>query len=286
VSTTVVVPTVDRVDLLGRCLDGLAGQRVLVVHDGNAGVRALLAERDVPGLQIAERGVSAKRNAGWRAATTEWIAFTDDDCEAAPGWVEALAMQGADLVAGPVQPHPHDQPAGRWCRTVVSDSPGMYPGCNLLVRRSVLAAVGGFDETLHGGEDTDLAWRVRKSGASHGWAPGALVWHAIRPVTFPDQLRSLPRWAGLPLVVRRHPELREHAHRRYFWKASHPAALLALVGLAAAPLDRRALLAVAPLLGSRVRAAGVREGLQQSVNDVVETAVLVKGSVRHRTVLL
>jgi glycosyltransferase involved in cell wall biosynthesis len=283
---TVVIPTVDRVDLLQRCLRGLADEDVLVVHDGDPGIVALLERLAVRGLRIAERGVSAKRNAGWQAATTPWVAFTDDDCEPAPGWVAALLADGADLVAGPVAPHPDDPAEGRWSRTVVADQPGLYPGCNLLVRRTALAAVGGFDARLHGGEDTDLAWRVRETGATHGWAPDALVWHARRTVTFPEQLRSLSRWSGIPLVVKRHPQLRALAHRRYFWKPSHPPALLALAGLVAAPLDRRALLAVLPLLGQQVRQAGVREGLQQAVNDVVETAVLVKGSLQHRTVLL
>jgi glycosyltransferase involved in cell wall biosynthesis len=286
VSVTVVVPTVDRVDLLRRCLRGLTGENVLVVHDGDPQVQHLLAETGVAGLRIAERGVSAKRNAGWRAASTEWVAFTDDDCEPSPGWVAALVRDGSDLVAGPVAPHPEDHAEGRWRRTVVSTAPGFYPGCNLMVRRSALARVDGFDESLDGGEDTDLAWRVRESGATHGWAPDALVWHALRRVTFPEQLQSLQRWSGIPLVVKRHPQLRELAYHRYFWKPSHPVALLAVLGLLGAPVNRRALLAVLPLLGTQLRQAGVREGLQQSVNDVVETAMLLQGSVRHRTVLL
>lgn len=286
---TVVVPTVDRVDLLRRCLSGLRNDPsadVLVVHDGDPGVRALLHELGVPGLQVAERGVSAKRNAGWRAAATDRVAFTDDDCQPAPGWVGALLEVDADLVAGPVAPHPDDPATGRWDRSVTSSAPGLYPGCNLLLSRAALERVGGFDERLSGGEDTDLAWRVRESGASHGWAPEALVWHAVRPVGFLEQLRSLPRWAGLPLVVRRHPALRAHVHRRWFWKPTHPTALLALVGLALAVRRPAALAAAAPLLAGRVRRHGVRGGAEHAANDLVETAVLLVGSVRHRSVLL
>lgn len=286
-SATVVVPTVDRVDLLRRCLRGLQGADVIVVHDGDDGVRALLDELGVRGLQIAERGVSAKRNAGWRAATSELVAFTDDDCEPAPGWLDALLADGSDLVAGPVRPHPDDTAEGLWARTVTAEAPGFYPGCNLLVRRSALEAVGGFDEGLRGGEDTDLAWRVRASGGSHGWAPDAVVWHAVREVTFVEHLRSLPRWSGLPLVARRHPQLREElAHRTFFWKDSHPAAVLALAALALSVVDRRALIGVAPVLLRRVRHAGPRAGVQLAVNDVAEAAVLTAGSVRHRSVLL
>jgi hypothetical protein len=285
---TVVVPTVDRVDLLRRCLGGLSGARVLVVHDGHAGVAALLAELDVPSLVIGDRGVSAKRNAGWKAAGTPLVAFTDDDCEPAPGWVGALAAAAADadLVAGPVRPHPQDVAEGRWARTVTAEQPGFYPGCNLLVRKELLEKVDGFDESLHGGEDTDLAWRVREAGGRAAWADEGLVWHAVRPVTFPEQLRSLPRWAGLPLVVRRHPQLRALAHRRWFWKSTHPVALLAILGVIASPFRWWTLAAVLPLLVSRVRRNGPVGGMQHAVNDVAETLVMVAGSVRHRALLL
>ena len=285
-SVTVVVPTVDRVELLRRCLRGLEGADVLVVHDGDAGVAALLSELGVRSLQIAERGVSAKRNAGWRAATSEWVAFTDDDCEPAPGWLAAATAASADLVAGPVRPHPEDRAQGFWARTVHSEEPGLYPGCNLVVRRTRLEQVGGFDVSLHGGEDTDLAWRVRESGASVAWADEAVVWHAVREVAFVEQLRSLPRWAGLALVVKRHPQLRALAHRRWFWKSSHPRALLALLGFALAPLNLWSVVLALPLLVSSVRRAGLRRGLQVVVNDLVETVVMVVGSVRHRSLLL
>ena len=295
----VVVPTVDRVQLLARCLRGLAGQRldgveVVVVHDGDRGVVALLddwsARLPLCALQVADRGASAKRNAGWRTTAARLVAFTDDDCEAAPGWLDSLrraADDGADLVAGPVVPHPDDSGVtGTWARTVTADEPGLYPGCNLLATRAALERSGGFDPTLAGGEDTDLAWRIVESGGRPGWAPDARVWHAVRQVTFTGHLRSLPRWGSLPLVVRRHPHLRRLAHRRFFWKDSHPAACLALAGLAGAVLDRKALVATVPLVRRRVREAGFAAGVQLAAADVVEAAVLVAGSVRHRTVLL
>ncbi len=283
---TVVIPTVDRVDLLRRCLSGLHGCDVLVVHDGNPQIRSLVAETGVRGLQIDERGVSAKRNAGWRATTGSHVAFTDDDCQPAPGWLRALSAVDADVIAGPVAAHPDDPTRGRWDRTVTATEPGFYPGCNLLVRRAFLEAVGGFDEGLHGGEDTDLVCRVRKLGAETGWAPGALVWHAVRPQTYLEQLRSLPRWAGLAAVVKRHPELRALAHRRVFWKASHPPAVLALLALVLSPLDRRALVGLVPLLARRLRQEGLVGGLEMAGNDLAEAAVMVAGSVRHRSLLL
>lgn len=297
---SVVVPTVGRLPLLERCLRGLARQdgvtfEAVVVHGGEPGVEVLLdawADR-VPlrPLRCPDRGASERRNAGWRAARAPLVAFTDDDCEPTPGWLAAATAAfagGADLVQGPVRPHPDDAGVqGPFARTVVVDAPTpLYPNANLVYRRSALERAGGYDPAFRGGEDTDLAWRVREQGGAVAWAPDALVWHAVRSVGFADHLRSLPRWSTLPLVLRRHPQLREQAHRRVFWKDTHPTAALALAGLLAAPLRPRAALLAAPHLARRWRAAGPRRGLALAVADVVEVGVMVAGSLRHGAVLL
>ncbi len=86
-----------------------------MVHDGNPGILALL-EVGSTTCRCADphlaRGASAKRNAGWRHARAPIIAFTDDDCEPAPGWLsEALpAFDDPDvtMVQGRVLAHPCD----------------------------------------------------------------------------------------------------------------------------------------------------------------------------------
>lgn len=298
---TVVVPTVDRVALLDRCLGGLARPQgvdfeVLVVHDGHPGVMEVVdrwgADLPVRGILIEERGAAAKRNAGWRAARSDVIAFTDDDCEPSGGWLAAgLAALDADtdLVQGRIEPHPDDaHVTGVFARTLELTEPSdTYPNANLIYRRRALERVHGFDEAFWGGgEDTDLAWRVIESGGGVTFAPDALVHHAVRPAGLADHLRSLPRWATLALVLRRHPQLRRHLHRRVFWKRSHPTALLALAGAVLAPADRRWLALVAPLLVRRIGEAGARDGAQLAVADVAEVLVVLAGSVRYRSVLL
>jgi GT2 family glycosyltransferase len=294
---TVVVPTVDRVELLERCLAALEQQtrapdEVLVVHDGNPGVAALLSRWShrlpLVCLVIDQRGVSAKRNAGWRAARHELIAFTDDDCAPSPGWLAAFGAAEGDVLAGPVAPHPDDAAVSSvFGRTIVIDREGPYfPGANVAYTRKALELTGGFDEQLAAGEDTDLAWRLKDQGGRATWVPAAEVLHAVRPVSFPDHLRSLWRWRCLPLVVRRHPELREVLHGRVFWKASHPVAALALLGLVLSTRRPSALVLASPLLVQRWRERGPRFGTQVAVADVTEVAVVALGSLRHRSVLL
>ena len=291
-----VVPTVDRLALLRRCLQALAAQdraadEVVVVHDGAPGVTDVLATWDgrlpLTVLHSAQRGASGKRNAGWRATTAELVAFTDDDCAPAPGWLAALTATDGDLLHGPVAPHPDDaHVAAVFARTLSVPAPnGHFPAANLALRRTALEAVGGFDVRLSGGEDTDLAWRVLEAGGRPAWVPDALVHHAVRPATFPQHLRSLWRWRALPEVVRRHPQLRQGLQAQVFWKGSHPVALLAL-GALLTPWRRPAALAALPLLLNHWRARGPRWGTQTAVADVVEVAVVLLGSVRARSLLL
>lgn len=298
---SVVVPTVDRVDLLDRCLAGLARPQgadfeVVVVHDGDPGVQAVLDRWQgllpLRPLQIAERGAVPKRNAGWRAAGADVIAFTDDDCQPAEGWLAAglRAMgPGIELVQGVVEPHPDDaHVSGVFARTVeVSEPSAAYANANLFYRRAALERVGGFDPAVWGGgEDTDLAWRVIESGGTVAFALDAVVCHAVRPADLVAHLRSLPRWATLALVLRRHPQLRPLIHRRVFWKRSHPTALLALAGLLLSLRDRRAAALVAPVLLRRWREAGPADGARLAIADVAEVCVVLAGSARYRTVLL
>ncbi len=303
-TVSVVVPTVDRVALLERTLRGLAAQEgvdyeVIVVHDGHRGVRDLLAgwadRLPLRTVVITERGAVPKRNAGWRAAHAPIVAFTDDDCEPAPGWLAGALTafdaggQSIDLVQGRVDAHPEDTAVGGVFKrtvTVHGPYPG-YPNANLVYRRAALERVGGFDDAYWGaGEDADLAHRVIESGGGVVYADEALVWHAVRPVGFVDHLRSLPRWANVSLTMKRHPQLRPLVHHRIFWKPSHTTGALALAGLMLAPIDRRALVMVAPHLVRRIREAGPSAGAQLALADVVEVACVLMGSVRYGTVFI
>jgi GT2 family glycosyltransferase len=297
---SVVVPTVDRVALLERTLRGLAAQDVsyeaIVVHDGDPGIRALLTQWSdrlpLRALEIPERGAVPKRNTGWRAASAPLIAFTDDDCEPAPGWLKAAlaafddADETLDLVQGRVDAHPEDDGVdGLFKRTVtVHEHYEGYPNANLIYRRSALERVGGFDHAYWGaGEDSDLAHRVIESGGQVRYVDEALVWHAVRAVGFVDHLKSLPRWANASLTMKRHPQLRPLVHHRVFWKPTHTTGALALAGLLLAPFNWRAVALVAPHFARRIRRSGPRAGVALAVADIAEIAVTVAGSVRYRT---
>jgi glycosyltransferase involved in cell wall biosynthesis len=95
---SVVVCTYRRAAKLSACLDALARQtirrraEVIVVDDGPDDATAAVAGRyEVQLLQHTHnRGPAAARNTGICAASAPVVAFTDDDCVPANGWMEAL----------------------------------------------------------------------------------------------------------------------------------------------------------------------------------------------------
>jgi O-antigen biosynthesis protein len=200
----------DRPSALERCVRGLlAGETLpseLVVVDQSVQpvereLAAALegAEICLTYLRAPGRGVSAGRNDGVRAASSDLLAFTDDDCVPAPGWIGALAAaydEGFDGVTGRVLPLPAPPPAvavSSRTSTVrrTFAGAGQIPwdigtGGNLSLRREALEAVGGFDEALGPGtrgraaEDVDLLYRVAEAGFTILYEPEAVVYHEMK----------------------------------------------------------------------------------------------------------
>ncbi|HEY2430820.1 MAG TPA: mycofactocin biosynthesis glycosyltransferase MftF [Acidimicrobiales bacterium] len=199
---TLVVPVRDRAEGLRATLAAAGhGGPVIVVDDGSA--VAVAAPSVAPATVIRHdrsRGPAAARNSGWRAARTDLVAFVDADCEPAPGWLAGLLPHFGDPAVAAVAPRVTARPgvgAPRWLAdyervrspldrgpregTVRPGSPVPYvPTAALVLRRSVLQELGGFDEDLTVGEDVDLVWRLVEAGWTVRYEPSVTVTHPTR----------------------------------------------------------------------------------------------------------
>lgn len=310
---SVVCATYRRPQALARLLAALEQQdlgvpfEVVVSDDGSGDLTQTRAVIEASDLDIrlldhaVNRGPAAARNDGWRQARAEIVAFTDDDCQPTPGWLRAglAGMAAGDVVVvGRVDPDPGQAGnRGPFSRSLTVHDVRFMQTANAFYRRADLDAVGGFDETFRcGGEDTDLGMRVLALGRRSDFAPDALVFHDVRPGTARQLAReSATRWTDLPLVVRRHPQLRETAaYRTWFLKRTHPATLLALGGLLAAPLQPAALVLTGPWLVDRgwrhppraPRRSRLRVLPGTFLVDAAEVVGCIRGSIRHRSLLL
>jgi len=192
---SVVVPTRGRPEALERCIAALRAQSVaveIVVSEDQAG-----------------RGPAATRNEGVRRAQGEIVCFTDDDCEPAPGWAEALAapiLSGeAQATAGGVHIGEGATAADRAWEAIVAylqqqattpgtASPGFAATASLAVKRALLVQLP-FDESFPeaAGEDRDWAERAARCGAAPAFVPDAPVVHRSG-LTVRDFLRQQYRY--------------------------------------------------------------------------------------------
>jgi GT2 family glycosyltransferase len=205
---SVVVPTCGRPDLLRRCIRALEAQTVpaeeveiIVVDDTHA-----------------RHGPAAARNRGWRRASSDLIAFTDDDTVPDRRWLErglAAFIPGVDAVTGrtvmpiPRQPTDYERNESGLMRAE-------FVTANCFVRRAALQALGGFDENfpLPWREDSDLHFRLLGAGFNIVRAPDAVVVHPVRPAPWGVSLRQQRKVMFDALLFRKHRDLYRSRIRR------------------------------------------------------------------------
>lgn len=263
----------------------------------------------------ANAGPAVARNVGWKRAQAPLVAFTDDDCVPTRDWLRNVvsALAEHDVVQGATVPDPRGM-WGPFSRSIEETHEGFYPTCNVGYRRSLLERLDGFDLAYRNAvDDTDLAMRARKLGARTTFAADAVVHHAVHRSDYLAFLREKPRWETVPLICHRHPEIRASMHSRFVWRSSHPPAIAAAAGLlaiagsaalgAANDSDQvvRSTIAIAggsllvPYIRFRTRSVPLPgTGRRQRwlllpaalLADVLEVAIMVKGSLRYRTLVL
>lgn len=221
---SVVIPTFNRRDTLIGAVASAVSQsyphkEIIVVDDGSTDGTGNMVRRHFPVVRYIyqeNRGVSAARNTGIKAAQGEFIAFLDsDDC-----WLpEKLARQmpwffrqpSLQLVAGdrvkskggvkiPLKPVPDGCPASRvsFFQLLMGRH---LPTPSVVVRRQALLAAGLFDTSLPTGEDWDVWLKIASRGAvAYLDAPVVIVrtgdesLSADRLAIYLNNIKVLRRW--------------------------------------------------------------------------------------------
>lgn len=214
----VCVATYKRPTLLKKLLHSLIRQQL----DHNVTMRIVVVDNDVDesARQIVEdcaaaiaitvsyskecvQNIALARNHALSLCRGDYIAFIDDDEEAAHDWlgnlIDNARRYNADVVFGPVVPvYPEDTP--KWVRRGhffernrrPTGTPCEHGGAgNVLISTTVLQTTGlRFNPAygLTGGEDTEFFYRLGQHGAQMVWCDEALV---TEPVA---KKRMTPAW--------------------------------------------------------------------------------------------
>ena len=191
--------------------DGSTDRSLEVVRDGWHG-----APWPMRVLHGDGRGVSAARNQGWEAASHPLVAFLDADDLAHPsrlrrqadcfvedwelqqvlcGW-RRIDHQGAVLT----EVKPWQEGAGFSLEDAIRHK-AVLPSAWML-RRSALAAVGGFDASLTQAEDVDLLLRLARSCAKGEWLCEVLCDYRVHEGGASQKVRAQAQ--TLTYVLERH----------------------------------------------------------------------------------
>ncbi len=201
---SVVIPVYNGAATLEATLRALSEQtlqrdryEIVVVDDGSRDSSGEIAHAYADRtIAQCNAGAPSARNAGIRAASGAWIAFTDADCVPSRGWLAALlsaAQKKANSIgaAGKTLGLESKTPAAQFVDLMGGLDAQRYlahprfpfaPTGNALYRRQYLLEVGGFDERYATFDACDLHTRLLRQypGQPFTYEPRALVLHRHR----------------------------------------------------------------------------------------------------------
>jgi GT2 family glycosyltransferase len=267
---TVAVITRDRRESVLRTLDRLAAlperPPIIVVDNGSSDTTAAAVRAHPAGVRLIFPGHNTGalgRNLAARRATTDYVAFSDDDSWWEPGALRAaadfldghprLGLLAAHTLVGPGNAEdPLNALLAGSPLPVEPDLPGRpvlgFLGCAAVARRRAFLEAGGYHPVLFfGAEETLLAYDLAARGWGVSYEPSVIAHHHPttdeRPGRSPAVRRNalLTDWLRrpLPVALRRTARLTAAAARR------EPGAATALRGTLArlpAALKQRRLL--------------------------------------------
>lgn len=169
---------------------------IIVVDDASTDATAEVARQNqATVLPVQHRQISATRNSGGRAAAGDRLFFVDADTLIDARTVASALRQMDQGAAGGGASTRLEGPVPLYARLLMflffvgSKVADLTGGACMYCTREAFLAVGGFDESLFGGEEVAMAFALKRRG------PFVVLWHRV--LTSGRRFRSM---GGLQLL--------------------------------------------------------------------------------------
>ena len=203
-------------------------------------------------LQIAEKypvkifskplNAPAAYNYAMKIASHDILAFVDADAKLEQEWLKKLVPHLADPktagVSGNIETWNNENP---WARSIgydiktryarLKNFTGRVATMNLLLKRSVLEEVGGFDEGFPSQYDTELGFRISQLGYKIAFERKATCYHYNRPTVKAYFKQQLQYGKNTVRLYFKHSTLAKGDEITDFGMNVQPALILTVIGL-------------------------------------------------------
>ena len=226
---SVIIPAYNARNTIEKCMLALTNQsipkenyEVIVIDDGSTDNTSDIVKRfPVRYIYQSNKGPATARNTGAKEAKGEIILFTDSDCIPGKNWIEEMVMPFNNpevmAVKGAYKTKQRSLTARlaqiefeeRFEMLKKVESIDMVDTYSAAYRKSVFLSLGGFDPSfpVANNEDTDLSYKMSRSGYKMVFNPDAIVYH----LNHPDSVKRYARlkfWRGYwrMVVYKRYPD--------------------------------------------------------------------------------
>lgn len=214
-AVSIIIPARDAERTLASTLDSVVTQEfsdweAIIVndgsHDGTSAIAARYVDMDARIGSVETRGIglASARNEGLRRAGGQAVLFLDSDDWIARNHVAQLhaALRADNDAAASYCGYVRVTPLGqafmpRFAPEVATDPPGVFTRRNalashaVLVRRSRVEELGGFDAQFRTCEDWDLWQRLAFAGLRFAPVPGLHAFYRLRPGSLSTDVAQL-----------------------------------------------------------------------------------------------
>jgi cellulose synthase/poly-beta-1,6-N-acetylglucosamine synthase-like glycosyltransferase len=199
VKVSIVVASYNSQDTIEECLKSILAQNYpkdafeVIVMDGESKDNTVKIAQQFPIKVLSIRlNCPAAYNYAMKIVAYPILGFIDADAKVEPDWLKKVTPHLAESevagVSGSIETWNIDNP---WARSIGYELKnryrriGKYTGriatMNLLLKKSVIEEVGGWDEKLPSQYDTDFGFRMSGRGYKIAFEPTAVCYHFNRP---------------------------------------------------------------------------------------------------------